>query len=62
MFISSAEKEEIFYRLKALENNIHNLVASLQNLNAQAPYGRCKDGTPRAKPGIKVGQKKQVKK
>lgn len=60
MFISSAEKEEIFYRLKALENNVHELLDAINKL--KAPYGRCKDGTPRAKPGMKTGQKKAVTK
>lgn len=60
MFISSAEKQELFERIRALENNIHELVEAIGKL--KAPYGRCKDGTPRAKPGMKTGQKKAVTK
>lgn len=56
MFISSAEKQEIFERIRALENNIHELVDAMGKL--KAPYGRCKDGTPRRKPGVKTGEKK----
>lgn len=59
MFISSAEKKEIFYRIKSLENNIHELVDAINKL--KAPYGRCKDGTPRSKPGRKSVTKKEVK-
>ena len=57
MFISSAEKQELFERIRALENNIHELVDAIGKL--KAPYGRCKDGTPRRKPGVKSN--KEVK-
>lgn len=60
MFISSAEKQEIFDRLVTLELSIRELQQAIDNL--KAPYGRCKDGTPRAKPGMKTGQKKAVTK
>jgi hypothetical protein len=62
MFISKTEKKEILDRIRALENNIHELVHAVKTMQAQAPYGRCKDGTPRAKPGMKTGQRKAVAK
>ena len=62
MFISKTEKQEILDRIRALENNIHELVYGIQKMREQAPYGTRKDGAPRAKPGVKTGARKAVKK
>jgi len=62
MFISKTEKQEILDRIRALENNIHELVHAIKTMRAEAPYGTRKDGAPRAKPGMKTGQRKAVKK
>jgi hypothetical protein len=57
MFISKAEKQDIHSKLELLENAVANLTVILGKLLEPAPYGRCKDGTPRLKPGRKVGRK-----
>lgn len=62
MFISSAEKQSLNTRLVALEQAVLELLEANKRLYAKAPYGTCKDGTPRAKPGMKTGQKKGVRK
>ena len=51
MFISNAEKQELFDRIRTLELHVHELVDAIGKL--KAPYGRCKDGTPKSKPGPK---------
>ena len=61
MFISKAEKKEIHWKLEMLENSIANLTLIIEKLLEPAPYGRCKDGTPRLKPGrknVRRGEKK----
>jgi hypothetical protein len=57
MFISKAEKQDIHSKLELLENAVANLTVILEKLLEPAPYGRCKDGTPRMKPGRKGGGK-----
>jgi hypothetical protein len=53
MFISKAEKQDIHSKLELLENAVANLTIIIEKLLEPAPYGRCKDGTPRMKPGRK---------
>ena len=57
MFISKADKQYIHSKLELLENAVANLTVILGKLLEPAPYGRCKDGTPRLKPGRKGGNK-----
>lgn len=61
MFISKVEKQDIHNKLEMLENSIANIAFIIEKLLEPAPYGRCKDGTPRLKPGrktIRKGEKK----
>lgn len=67
MFLTRKFKEDIAQTfreqdvwIRNLENKIATLEKTIEGL--KAPYGRCKDGTPRAKPGMKTGQKKAVTK
>ena len=57
MFISKAEKEDIYKKIDELKNSYDYMIECLNRLMLPAPYGRCKDGTPRLKPGRKVGRK-----
>jgi hypothetical protein len=57
MFISKAEKQDIHSKLEILENAVANLTVIIEKLLEPAPYGRCKDGTPRMKPGRKGAKK-----
>ena len=48
-------------KLEMLENALANLTLIIEKLLEPAPYGRCKDGSPRLKPGrktIRRGEKK----
>ena len=58
MFISKSEKQDIHMKLEMLENSLVNLTLIIEKLLEPAPYGRCKDGTPRLKPGRKQGVNK----
>ena len=61
MFISKSEKQDIHMKLEMLENALANLTLIIEKLLEPAPYGRCKDGSPRLKPGrktIRRGEKK----
>ena len=58
MFISKSEKQDIHMKLEMLENTLANLTLIIEKMLEPAPYGRCKDGTPRLKPGRKQGVNK----
>ena len=58
MFISKSEKQDIHMKLEMLENALANLTLIIEKLLEPAPYGRCKDGSPRLKPGRKQGANK----
>lgn len=58
MFITKAEKEDIHKKIAELRNSYDYMIECLNRLMLPAPYGRCKDGTPRKKPGAKKGARK----
>ena len=58
MFISKTEKENIHRQLLAVRGEISYMRQCLDRLMLPAPYGRCKDGSPRLKPGRKQGVNK----
>ena len=58
MFISSEEKKLILDVLDLLEKRLEMLTERVERIEA-APYGFKKDGTPRAKPGVKPGASKK---
>lgn len=58
MFISKTEKENIHRQLLAVRGEISYMRQCLDRLMLPAPWGRCKDGAPRKKPGVKKGAKK----
>jgi hypothetical protein len=57
MFISKTEKEDIRIQLLSLRGEVSYMRQCLDRLMLPAPWGRCKDGTPRKKPGVKKGAK-----
>lgn len=67
LFTSSKFKADVAQTFREQDvwiGNLENRIAALEKTieGLKAPYGRCKDGTPRAKPGMKTGQKKAVTK
>ena len=66
MFFTSKQREEIyakFYEQELLILQLKDRISHLEHiLRKEAPWGLKQDGTPRAKPGMKTGQKKVVNK
>ena len=54
MFISKSEKDAIFSEINRLKGSYDYMRQCLDRLMLPAPYGRCKDGSPRLKPGRKT--------
>ena len=54
--------DELERTLQAMGKVNSYVLQFVDNMYKPAPYGRCKDGTPRLKPGVKLGTKKGTKK